>query len=367
MHSAASVTPVREDPVQATGRDLVRSTVAGATIFAVGILVGATLGSASLQSRIPAGAPGNLLRIIGPSTVPLYAGALALPLFVLLARRVPVSVRTLPLWLAAVAGGTVLVEAAFMVYIDIILDSGPSPGFIAARFFNTLPAMLGAASLAVVLEYVHRVEHARAETAQARAALSEARLDALTGQLRPHFLFNTLQTISTLVHQNPTAAEDVIGRLGELLRASLRHGSSRLVPLHEELRLTEEYLAIARERFGDRLDARIEADPAAADAAVPPFLLQPIVENALRHAVDERRGRGVVVVRTRVLDETLHVEVCDNGPGLHDGVSGAQGLGLANTRARLGVLFGAGAELTVADGSGGGVSVSVRLPLVHDV
>jgi two-component system LytT family sensor kinase len=358
--------PVMGSPgVQRVDRDLVRSAVAGAAIFAVGILVGATLGSASSQSRIPAGAPVDLLRIIGPSTVPLYAGALALPLFLLLARRVPVRARTLPLWIAAVAGGTVLVEAAFMVYTSILFGGGPSPGFIASRFFNTFPALLGAASLAVVLEYAHRVEHARAETAQARAALSEARLDALTGQLRPHFLFNTLQTISTLVHQNPNAAEDVIGRLGELLRASLRHGSSRLVPLHEELRLTEEYLGIARERFGDRHDARIDADPAADNAAVPPFLLQPLVENALRHAVDERRGRGVVVVRTRLADRTLHIEVCDDGSGLQGGVSGAQGVGLANTRARLAVLFDAEAELTVADRAGGGVSVSISLPYAH--
>src|SRR6185369_12192554 len=118
-------------------------------------------------------------------------------------------------------------------------------------------------------------------------------LAALTAQLRPHFLFNTLQSVSTLVHRDPEAADAMIGRLGELLRASLEAADTPLIPLEEELRLTAAYLEIMRERFGERLRFSIEAggDPG---VLVPPLLLQPVVENAVRHGIEPRREGGEV-------------------------------------------------------------------------
>src|SRR5688572_15246121 len=172
-----------------------------------------------MQQRVPSGASFDLLRVIGPSTVPLYAAALSFPLFVLLARRAPLNARNwlrmLPLWIAAVALATLITELAFGAFLAAYMGGVRPFGFAAVRFFETFPALLGAAAIALVVEYVTRMDRVEAEAVAARAALTEARLGALMEQLRPHFVFNTLQTISTLVHRDPQAADDAIGRLGE--------------------------------------------------------------------------------------------------------------------------------------------------------
>ena len=340
--------------------------LAAGVLFAAGVLVGATLGAARMQQRVPSGASFDLLRVIGPSTVPLYAAALSFPLFVLLARRAPLNthnwLRTAPLWIAAVMLATLIAELSFGVFLALYMGGVRPLGFAIVRFFDCFPAVLGSAAIALVVEYISRADRAEADAVAARAALSEARLGALMEQLRPHFLFNTLQTISTLVYRDPRAADEAIGRLGELLRASLQHSATGVVALREELRLTEEYFAIARERFGERLQATIDAESTALDAAVPLFVLQPLTENALRHAVQDQTGPAIVTVSARRHGDALVLEVRDNGGGLNDSASGAAGVGLSNTRARLDALYGARHELSVLDRPGGGALVRIRLP-----
>jgi len=188
--------------------------------------------------------------------------------------------------------------------------------------------------------------------------LVQARLDALVGQLQPHFLFNTLHTISAFVLEDPKQANRMITRLSELLRHSFNRERGPLVTLQEELELLDHYVAIQEARFGDRLRVTFRVDPRAASAVVPTLLLQPLVENAIRHGVVPNGNVAEISIAAVREGDRLHLEVRDNGPGLN-GSSGGGGLGLANTRARLQELYGPSHrfELTNAPAPGGALAV----------
>jgi two-component system LytT family sensor kinase len=188
--------------------------------------------------------------------------------------------------------------------------------------------------------------------------LVQARLDALVGQLQPHFLFNTLHTISAFVLEDPKQANRMITRLSELLRQSFNRERGPLVTLEEELELLDHYVAIQEARFGDRLRVTFHVDPAAASAVVPTLLLQPLVENAIRHGVVPNGSVAEIAIAAVREGDRLHLEVRDNGPG-PGGSPGGGGLGLANTRARLLELYGPSHrfELTNAPAPGGALAV----------
>lgn len=207
---------------------------------------------------------------------------------------------------------------------------------------------------------------ARAETA-ARAAgdLAEAQLAALTWQLRPHFLFNTLQSVATLMHRDPDAAEGMLARLRTLLDHSASVPAGGEVPLRKELEMMRVYTELEMHRFGDRLRVDFDADPAVLGAAVPSFLLQPLMENAVHHAVAVR-GEGWIRVGAAVdpASGLLRVTLHDSGAGgvpAPAGVFGG-GLGLANTRARLRTLHGDRQHLRIERADDGGTRVSIALP-----
>jgi two-component system LytT family sensor kinase len=189
-------------------------------------------------------------------------------------------------------------------------------------------------------------------------------------QLQPHFLFNTLNAIMVLVRQQRTGqAEEMLGRLSDLLRRVLDEGATQEVPLRRELELLELYLAIEQVRFQDRLRVEIAADPAVLDAAVPHFGLQPIVENAVRHGIGGRSAAGRIEIRAARRGDMLEIRVSDDGPGLPgDGSSPAErrraagGIGIANTRARLRQLYGDQASLTVVNGPLGGAVATIIVP-----
>ncbi|HXG97960.1 MAG TPA: histidine kinase [Gemmatimonadales bacterium] len=176
--------------------------------------------------------------------------------------------------------------------------------------------------------------------------LVQARLDALVGQLQPHFLFNTLHTISAFVLEDPKQANRMITRLSELLRQSFNRERGPLVRLEEELELLDHYVAIQEARFGDRLRVTFRVDPHAAAAVVPTLLLQPLVENAIRHGIIPNGKVAEIEIAATREGDRLHLQVRDNGPGLQADRSPASngggwgGLGLANTRARLVELYG---------------------------
>lgn len=193
-------------------------------------------------------------------------------------------------------------------------------------------------------------------------SLSQARLDALQMQLQPHFLFNTLHAISTLMQRDVRAANRLIVRLSDLLRLTLEHAGEQVVSLQKELELLEQYLEIQRTRFQDRLTVRMDIDPETLDARVPCLILQPLVENAVRHGIAPLSRPGRIEIRAHRQNGTLRLEVCDDGVGLKTGEGPLQGIGLGNTRARLAQLYGSSQALTMNNAPSGGLVVSVELP-----
>jgi signal transduction histidine kinase len=192
--------------------------------------------------------------------------------------------------------------------------------------------------------------------------LARAELRALRAQLQPHFLFNALNTVGAYVRTDPDTAERMIARLGQLLRTTLEGGGSQEVPLEEELRTVRAYLDIEQARFEDRLRVRWSVDPATHPARVPPLILQPLVENAVRHGIAPRAAEGTIEIEARHSGGALHLAVRDDGVGLPAGGAPLDGVGLANTRARLRQLYGARGGVELAGGTGGGVCVRITLP-----
>ena len=200
--------------------------------------------------------------------------------------------------------------------------------------------------------------------AKLEAELAAARLDALRRQLQPHFLFNSLHSIASLARAGDTAGVvRLIAGFSDLLRRLLEQGDRQL-PLNEELQLVERYLEIQRVRFADRLQAHIDLDPAVGCARVPLLVVQPLVENALRHGLGPRVEPGSLIVRARREGQWTRIDVEDNGRGLPLGWTrdGAEGTGLRNLASRLVAEFGSAWSLDVAPRREGGVVATVRVP-----
>ncbi len=197
-------------------------------------------------------------------------------------------------------------------------------------------------------------------------SLAEARLNALRMQLDPHFLFNALNTISSHVERNPKLTRRMIEHLGDLLRMSLDCRDRQEVPLSEEMAFLEHYLEIQRIRFGNHLQVRLQIDPAVRFASVPSLLLQPLVENAIRHGISRRGGGGTVMVTAIAECGRLTIRVEDDGVGLPEGWSLADraGLGLSVTRERIAGLYPNGeGSFDVRPRAEGGTAVEIVLPL----
>jgi two-component sensor histidine kinase len=239
-----------------------------------------------------------------------------------------------------------------------------SRALVATFFFNLL--VYGGVILAQhAFDYYRKFHERELHTAELEMRLTQARLQALQMQLNPHFLFNTLHAISSLMHQDVEAADRMIARLSELLRYTLESTLSQEVSLREELEFLDRYLEIQRARFGDRLDVRHDIDPETLGALVPNLLLQPLVENAIQHGIAPHSRAGQIVLRAARRAERLELEVQDNGGGLPGNGQWVEGVGLANTRARLHQLYGQAQRFELMNADGGGVVVRVSLPW-HD-
>jgi signal transduction histidine kinase len=209
--------------------------------------------------------------------------------------------------------------------------------------------------------YYRRAQARELQASQLEALLAQTRLQMLSMQLQPHFLFNTLNTIAELVHRQPEAAEKMIAGLSHLLRETLHAGLVDRVPLGQELELLDRYVDIQRARFGDRLRVTTIADLAARSAMVPSLLLQPLVENAIKHGIGARAGAGhIEVVAGRDRDRLL-IEIRDDGRGIGAGDI-REGIGLGNCRSRLASLYGGEAALAIANRPAGGALVTIALP-----
>ena len=319
------------------------------------------------RMRPPPQSAGDLLRTLGIGSLVWYVCVLSAPLFLWLSRRLPIEGRRWPGRLAA----------HLAVVLLLVLATGVAQYWLSYRGARMAPPMtmflevwmltgslpfLAAAAAAHALEARARARDRELEAARARSQLAEARLGALTAQLQPHFLFNTLQGIATLIGRDPDGAQRMLADLSDLLREVLRRGETREVELAEETRVLEPYLAIARRRFGQRLTVTIDVTDDARRALVPFFVLQPLVENAIHHGVESRAGAGTIGVRAWRDGDWLRLAVSDDGPGVDARPNGRRGIGLANTRARLDELYAGRYELELSRDDAGGSVVRVALP-----
>ncbi len=321
------------------------------------------------------GAPVSWGRAIGFGLADWYVWAVWSIPVIFLSRRFPLDrghwVMHLPVHLlasACVAVGYPAVRA-YVGQLQAAWDGDPRPYYalLAPLLLKTWP--LNLLLYWIILSVTHTVLYQRQlRERELRAIdlekrLATARLQALQMQLNPHFLFNSLNSVAALMHRDVEAADQMLVRLGELLRRTLDGTGTQEVPLDEELDFLGRYLEIERTRFGDRLSMRSEIDPTARKALVPNLVLQPLVENAIKHGIEPRAARGEILLRARVESGELLLEVGDNGRGPTDRTSTREGIGLSNTRARLHQLYGDAQSLEAGAAPGGGFLVRVRLPL----
>ena len=302
--------------------------------------------------------------------------ALLTPFIVFLARRIPFSRSRWPSALAFhIIGGvafTLLQNLAYMGLRDFTIIVGIRQNIVSGGFLNTYFAFYQyniltyaiIVGIAIATETYHRSRANELRSAQLESRLAGAELQALRMQVHPHFLFNTLHAVSALVHRNPDAADQMINRLGEMFRLSLESSGSQEISVENELETLKPYLEIMDMRFGDRLKIIVDFPEETRRALVPNLILQPLLENAIRHGIAPRPEGGTVTVRGHRKGDRLVIEVADDGPGFQGGSAERlrDGLGLSNTKERLALLYGKNHGLHLGRGDKGGALVVLDIP-----
>ncbi len=203
-----------------------------------------------------------------------------------------------------------LVEADFGSYFDrVYLNTVANFDYGTLVYFVVLFVIYA-------IDYYNRLQEEHTHTANLRTALVQSQLNTLKIQLQPHFLFNTLNSIAVLIKENPQHAEETINQLSDLLRYSLINADKQFVPLENELEFTKRYLAIEQTRFGERLEISMKVDSSLDKILVPSFILQPIVENAVRHGIANKRGKGLINISIIIRDAKINIRVSDDGKGI---------------------------------------------------
>jgi len=231
-------------------------------------------------------------------------------------------------------------------------------------FLPVLPVVL--MTLLSYHQVWRRVRALQTHAEQLRELAASAQLEALRAQLNPHFLFNSLNSIAQLTQADPAKAEACVERLADILRYVLKRSGDDFVPLADELRMTTSYLEIERARFEDRLHVESDITPDALGMLVPNLILQPLVENAIKHGLSAKLGPGTVRIEAHLHADTLYLSVHDDGVGMQPGILSEafeRGVGLRNLRERLYHLYGPGGESSIESRPGEGTRVEIRLPV----
>jgi two-component system LytT family sensor kinase len=302
-----------------------------------------------------------------------YTCAVFTPLFFWTSAHFPVDRRrwrtSVPVQLLASSAAVVIKYAFLVQYWRLVLGQKGATLTRALESNFIIESMIFWAVIAIIhgILFYRRWQEREQLAAELRARLSEAQLEVLKGQIRPHFLFNTLNSVSTLVHSDPASADRMVVQLADLLRASLETSGKREIPLADELALLERYLGIMQVRHQDRLSVSIQATPRARSALVPHFILQPLVENAIEHGIARRAGAGCIVIEAADVGDTLQLRVGDDGKGIERGENSGlvldEGIGLGNTRLRLRQLYGERQSFAIHRGENGGAVVHITMPL----
>jgi two-component system, LytTR family, sensor kinase len=275
---------------------------------------------------------------------------------------VALTIVSIPLWYES----QVIVSQITYSVRPSLVNSVPSYAVIPLKIWiNSGFALLGWSLLYFSINGWISLERERRRAAEAEGLAQSARLQALQSQLQPHFLFNTLNSISALVVDGRLdAAISMISRLSDFLRLTLQTSDTPQIPVASEMIFIRHYLDIQKIRFGDRLTFRLDIAPEALSALVPTLLLQPLVENAVQHGILPHREGGSVTIKVHTDARTLKLRIEDDGPGFRTSPMPPFGVGLSNTARRLDELYGDGAKLVVGRGAVSGVVVNIELPLV---
>jgi two-component system, LytTR family, sensor kinase len=300
-----------------------------------------------------------------------------IPLVLRIANRLPINRENWPgrlLFYAALGLLLSLLRTVFPILVYLVFVANLAsfkhllarkPYFLLTDFLFALVFYSCVLAFGQARNYYRRYREEELHNSQLEAQLARAELRALKMQLHPHFLFNTLHSISSLQLEDVAAAQKMTARLGDFLRLTLENAGVQEVPLRRELEFLKCYLEIEQVRFGRRLTTAIEVEPEALETLVPNLLLQPLVENAIRHGIAPRPAPGYISVSAKRERDRLKVIISDNGCGLPpQGASLVkEGLGLQNTRARLQQLYGADFGFALENAAAGGLVVTLNLPL----
>ncbi len=344
-------------------------------IFILGIwtLVGLFFASQIYFGHIYTTRPVSLARAIAWQMLAAYLLAFATPFVLWLARRFPIERQN---WgrrfLIHMVAGTFL--SIILALCHATLDVLFARGIFQVSFANLPRMVLYLLDKELVMywlivlishafNYYERYQSGELKASQLEAQLAQSQLQALKMQLHPHFLFNTLNAIAELIYKKPESAELMVTQLSDMLRLSLDKVGVQEVSLKQELEFLQRYLEIEQTRFAERLRVSMEIQPDALHASVPNMILQPLVENAVRHGIAPRSGGGHIEIRAHRSNGMLNMEVRDDGRGMSEPSTSRGGVGLANTRARLHHLYGANAyRFVLKNGSGRGLTVSLAIP-----
>jgi two-component system, LytTR family, sensor kinase len=331
-------------------------------------------------SRTPGETPLAFLPLFGSETAICLLWALLAPAVIYIISTFPLERKT---WLkngAIHLAGFAMLAVVYTVvlwFVDRIAWAGQIGGF--SQFLSQswpvtipnglikyyAPTLLGG----YIAVFCTRLRDQELRAARLSSQLAQAQVRALKMQLQPHFIFNTLHSISTLVHTDADGADRMIAQMSDLLRFTLDSEASEFIPLREEIYYITKYLAIEQTRFSDRLTLEFDIDPATESYPVPALILQPIVENSIRHGISRMTGGGQITIKTWMGNRHIHVRVSDTGrwsePDPANSSGRAGGLGLKNTRERLEQVYGGDFEIAIRHGPGGaGTSVEISLPIL---
>jgi signal transduction histidine kinase len=357
-----------------------------AAFFALWTLLALVFVSLSSATALGGGNQPNLRLLFLIQFTRFYIWGVLSPLIYRLARRFPIEIRfwrwrNLLTHLAALAIFCTIHQLLFMI-VTWLLDGPRGAPFSAffdnffGKFFNGV--YLGVMIYGLIVFAIHAFvfyQNFRAEEEQklhVTAQLARAELHALKMQLHPHFLFNTLHSISSLILEDPPRANAMIARLGDFLRLTLEHSEQEFVSLKEEIEFARCYLEIEQERFSDRLQIEFDVAAESLTAQVPHLILQPLVENAIQHAIAPRAAGGSIKISAKRFVDAIRIEVADSGDGIkakNAASNNGQGVGLANVRGRLKQLYGTNHKFEMNNNPAGGLTAVLEIPFVsktHD-